>query len=87
MTRALGSPVPRMVDANELVSSGDVAAMLGVSRQTMSNWKQRGIVMPEPVAQIAHGKTDVYLRSDWEAFKVANLEATTHTVYRLKKEA
>lgn len=76
-----------MVDAHDLVSSGDVAAMLGVSRQTLSNWKKRGIILPDPVAQIAGGATDVYLRADWEAFKSANLEATTHTVYRLKRGA
>lgn len=64
----------RMVDADDLISSSEVAELIGVSRPMLSNWKERertGKGLPprltrlvQPVASVAKGTRDLYLRSE-----------------------
>lgn len=55
-------PEERLVDVNDLIASSDIAALLGVTRAAVSNWKQRETDFPKPIVVVGNGKIDVYSR-------------------------
>lgn len=52
----------RLVDPADLVATGDIAAMLGVSGPTVSCWKTRHADFPAPVGRPSTGP--LYLRTE-----------------------
>jgi chromosome partitioning protein len=65
----------------DLVGSSEVAEMLGVSKQTLVNWRNRADGFPEPVANLKSGPV-------WEREAIVNWAATAgvHVVAKKKKQ-
>lgn len=77
----------RMIDADDLISSADIAAIFGVTRAAVSNWKRRWSDFPNPVARVGPVKNiDLYLRSEILAWVEKNMEPQTVLVRKLVRK-
>lgn len=50
------------VDLDDLVTTSEVADMLGVGVSAISNYKQRHEDFPKPLVAVNRGRTDLYSR-------------------------
>lgn len=55
---------PTTATPSDLMSSGDIAALLGVRASVVSNWRARHESFPKPWAVIADDHTPVWHRSE-----------------------
>jgi hypothetical protein len=70
------------VDPEQLMAAVDIAMMCGVSSAAVSNWRSRYPDFPRPVANIANGKVDVFVRDDvirwWKVRHAPAMRMTHH---------
>jgi len=52
------------VDTNDLVSSKDIARLVGIGASAISNWKRRYADFPKPIATVANGRIALYRKSE-----------------------
>jgi hypothetical protein len=53
-----------VVEVNDIVSAGDIAKLLSVSPQNISNWRARGTHnFPQPITVVANGRMPLWRKS------------------------
>ena len=72
----------RHVDPAELMSISDVADAFGVGPSAVSNWTNRGLGFPEPVARIGRRRAPLFLRPDVMAWGAARADVVAERADR-----
>lgn len=54
----------RLVDSSQLLSKTDIADLLGVVPNAVTNWSKRGLGFPKPVATVGRGHTELFLKPE-----------------------
>lgn len=76
-TLVVSGPVPRSLDAEDLIDAQGVAELLGLSqRNTVSAYQRRYPEMPRPVIDLGKGRCKLWLGSDitqWRAQRLARV--------------
>lgn len=72
-------PMPDLIDPDDLLDAGEVAALLGLARrQAVSTYRQRYDDFPAPRVAKNSGKCDLWLRSDIERWSNDRGSPRTH---------
>src|SRR5258708_1562783 len=72
-----------MADSVDLVGTAEVAELLGVTKQTLSNWRSRGSSFPPPIAELRSGP--VWKRDDIAAWGKSVGKQIRDTTRKTKK--